>query len=84
MAKIPSNRFVLKSNFRTSPSPGAAPAEDVIGTFQLILELFIIKQILKRIEHKNAQSVVNGYQDLSQKQQCIFKKFQRSSKVRSA
>jgi hypothetical protein len=60
MVKIPSNRFVLKNDSGTGPTLGAAPPEDHIGTFQLILKLFIIKQILKRIEHKNAQSVVNG------------------------
>jgi hypothetical protein len=60
MVTIPSNRFVLKSDSGTDPTLGAVPAEDVIGTLQLILKLFIVKQILKRIEHKNAQSVVNG------------------------
>jgi hypothetical protein len=54
----------LKAILAQAPT---APAEDIIGTLQLILKLFIVKQILKQIEHKNAQSVVNGYQNLSQK-----------------
>jgi hypothetical protein len=42
MTKIPSNRFVLKSDFSTGLTLGAVPAENVIGRFQLILKLFII------------------------------------------
>ena len=47
MGIIPSNRSAVKVNFRTGLALEVTPAEYIIGTFQLILNLFIIKEILK-------------------------------------
>jgi hypothetical protein len=49
MGIIPSNRSTVKVNFRTGLALEVTPAEYIIGTFQLILNLFIIKEILKRM-----------------------------------
>jgi hypothetical protein len=47
MVIIPSNRSAVKFNFRTGLALEVTPAEYIIGTFYLILNLFIIKEILK-------------------------------------